>query len=136
MVHYDERTPHLHYAFVLVVFDAKKDRYKVSAKQVLTRHDLQTFHDDLDQDLKKVLPFYEKGILNNKTSTFENVAEIKKNNDQFKALKDELANVEENSNDKKAILKITNQELNEVDLAKKQIDSFKQGCLKKHLAKP
>ncbi|EWM56894.1 hypothetical protein Y016_08215 [Streptococcus thermophilus TH985] len=33
----------------------KKSRYKVSAKEVLTRHDLQTFHDDLDQDLKKVL---------------------------------------------------------------------------------
>lgn len=55
VVHYDEITPHLHYAFVPVVFDNKKSRYKVSAKEVLTRHDLQTFHDDLDQDLKKVL---------------------------------------------------------------------------------
>ena len=33
----------------------------VSAKEVLTRHDLQTFHEDLDQRLKKVLPFYEQG---------------------------------------------------------------------------
>ncbi|XOV96041.1 plasmid recombination protein [Streptococcus thermophilus] len=55
VVHYDETTPHLHYAFVSVIFDNKKSRYKVSAKEVLTRHDLQTFHDDLDQDLKKVL---------------------------------------------------------------------------------
>ena len=55
VVHYDETTPHLHYAFVPVVFDDKKTRHKVSAKEVLTRHDLQTFHDDLDQDLKKVL---------------------------------------------------------------------------------
>ena len=54
---------------------------------MLTRHDLQTFHEDLDQDLKKVLPFYEQGILNNKTLPFENVAEIKKYNDQFKRLK-------------------------------------------------
>ncbi|GAP03442.1 plasmid mobilization protein, truncated [Fructobacillus pseudoficulneus] len=66
---------HLHYAFVPVVFDAKKERYKVSATQVLTCHNLQTFHDDLDQDLKKVLHFYEKGVLNNKTLPFENVAE-------------------------------------------------------------
>lgn len=130
VVHYDETTPHLHYAFVPVVFDAKKERYKVSAKQVLTRHDLQTFHDDLDQDLKKVLPFYEKGVLNNKTLPFENVAEIKKYNDQFKSLKDELANVEENINAKKALLKITHQELNEVDLAEKQIDDFKQALSK------
>lgn len=130
VVHYDETTPHLHYAFVPVVFDAKKDRYKVSAKQLLTRHDLQTFHDDLDQDLKKVLPFYEKGVLNNKTLPFENVAEIKKYNDQFKALKDELANVEENISAKKALLKITNKELDKVDLAEKQIDDFKQALSK------
>ncbi|MDM7540241.1 MobV family relaxase [Leuconostoc mesenteroides] len=51
VVHYDETTPHLHYAFVPVVFDDKKSRYKVSAKEVLTRQDLQTFHEDLDQHL-------------------------------------------------------------------------------------
>lgn len=130
VVHYDETTPHLHYAFVPVVFDDKKARYKVSAKEVLTRHDLQTFHDDLDQDLKKVLPFYEHGILNNKTLPFENVAEIKKYNDQFNALKNELADVEENIRAKQAVLKITDQALTEVDLAEKQIDDFKQALSK------
>ena len=130
VVHYDETTPHLHYAFVPVVFDAKKERYKVSAKEVLTRHDLQTFHDDLDQTLKAVLPFYEQGILNQKTLPFENVAEIKKYNDQFKALKDELANVKENISAKKALLQVTDQALTEVELAEKQIDDFKQALSK------
>ncbi|WP_273706947.1 plasmid recombination protein, partial [Leuconostoc mesenteroides] len=129
-VHYDETTPHLHYAFVPVVFDDKKSRYKVSAKEVLTRHDLQTFHDDLDQHLKKVLPFYEQGILNNKTLPFENVAEIKKYNDQFNALKNELADVEDNIRAKQALLTITNQALREVDLAEKQIDDFKKDLSK------
>ncbi|MBZ5959719.1 plasmid recombination protein [Leuconostoc gelidum subsp. gasicomitatum] len=126
VVHYDETTPHLHYAFVPVVFDDKKSRYKVSAKEVLTRHDLQTFHDDLDQHLKKVLPFYEQGILNHKTLPFENVAEIKKYNDQFNALKTELADIEDNISAKQAVLQITDQALTEVDLAEKQIDAFKQ----------
>nr|WP_252616604.1 MobV family relaxase [Leuconostoc gelidum] len=126
VVHYDETTPHLHYAFVPVVFDDKKSRYKVSAKEVLTRHDLQTFHDDLDQHLKKVLLFYEQGILNNKTLPFENVAEIKKYNDQFNALKTELADIEDNISAKQAVLQITDQALTEVDLAEKQIDAFKQ----------
>ena len=130
VVHYDETTPHLHYAFVPVVFDDKKSRYKVSAKEVLTRHDLQTFHDDLDQHLKKVLPFYEQGILNHKTLPFENVAEIKKYNDQFNALKTELAAVEDNIRAKQAVLKITDQALTEVDLAEKQIDDFKQALSK------
>ena len=130
VVHYDETTPHLHYAFVPVVFDVKKSRYKVSAKEVLTRHDLQTFHEDLDQHLKKVLPFYEQGILNNKTLPFENVAEIKKYNDQFNALKTELADIEDNIRAKQAVLKITDQALTEVDLAEKQIDAFKQDLSK------
>ena len=130
VVHYDETTPHLHYAFVPVVFDAKKSRYKVSAKEVLTRHDLQTFHEDLDQHLKKVLPFYEQGILNNKTLPFENVAEIKKYNDQLNALKNELADVEDNIRAKQTVLKITDQALTEVDLAEKQIDAFKQALSK------
>lgn len=129
VVHSDETTPHLHYAFVPVVFDDKKSRYKVSAKEVLTRHDLQTFHEDLDQHLKKVLPFYEQGILNNKTLP-QNVAEIKKYNDQFNALKNELADVEDNIRAKQAVLKITDQALTEVDLAEKQIDDFKQALSK------
>ncbi|WP_405466229.1 MobV family relaxase [Leuconostoc mesenteroides] len=130
VVHYDETTPHLHYAFVPVVFDVKKSRYKVSAKEVLTRHDLQTFHEDLDQHLKKVLPFYEHGILNNKTLPVENVAEIKKYNDQFNALKTELADIEDNIRAKQAVLKITDQALTEVDLAEKQIDAFEQALSK------
>lgn len=130
VVHYDEITPHLHYAFVPVVFDDKKSRYKVSAKEVLTRHDLQTFHEDLDQHLKKVLPFYEQGILNHKTLPFENVAEIKKYNDQFNALKTELADIEDNIRAKQALLTITNQALTEVDLAEKQIEAFKQDLSK------
>ena len=130
VVHYDETTPHLHYAFVPVVFDDKKSRYKVSAKEVLTRHDLQTFHEDLDQHLKKVLPFYEQGILNNKTLPFENVAEIKKYNDQFNALKTELADIEDNIRAKQAVLQIMDQALTEVDLAEKQIDDFKQALSK------
>ncbi|MCM0598453.1 MobV family relaxase [Periweissella fabalis] len=130
VVHYDETTPHLHYAFVPVVFDDKKSRYKVSAKEVLTRQDLQTFHEDLDQHLKKVLPFYEQGILNNKTLPFENVAEIKKYNDQFNTLKAELADIEDNIRAKQAVLKITDQALTEVDLAEQQIDAFKQDLSK------
>ena len=77
-----------------------------------------------------MLPFYEQGILNHKTLPFENVAEIKKYNDQFNALKNELADVEEDIEAKQAVLKITDQALTEVDLAEKQIDDFKQALSK------
>ncbi len=50
-VHLDETTPHLHFAFVPVIYDKKKDKNKVSAKEVVNRVDLKTFHNDLNNYL-------------------------------------------------------------------------------------
>lgn len=54
-VHNDEITPHLHFAFVPVVKDKKRDGYKVSAKEAVTRVDLQSFHNDLSTHLEQQL---------------------------------------------------------------------------------
>lgn len=45
-VHMDEVTPHMHFAFIPVVHDQKKDIDKVSAKELINRSDLKTFHKD------------------------------------------------------------------------------------------
>lgn len=50
-VHKDEVTPHMHFAFVPVVYDEKKNRYKISAKECVNREDLRTFHNDLQHHL-------------------------------------------------------------------------------------
>ena len=39
-VHLDEVTPHMHFSFVPVIYDAKKDVLKVSAKQKISKSDL------------------------------------------------------------------------------------------------
>lgn len=56
-VHMDETTPHLHFAFVPVTKNTGKSAgkfpEKLCARQVLTRHDLQTFHTDLQNYLQK-----------------------------------------------------------------------------------
>lgn len=54
-VHMDEVTPHMHFAFVPVTEDKKKGGYKVSAKEVLTRTDLRTVHNDLKKTLENAL---------------------------------------------------------------------------------
>jgi hypothetical protein len=46
-VHMDENQPHLHFAFVPVVYDKKKEREKVSCKECVTKFDLQKFHGEL-----------------------------------------------------------------------------------------
>lgn len=48
-IHLDETTPHMHYAFVPVALDKKKKREKLSARDVLNRQDLRTFHTDLQK---------------------------------------------------------------------------------------
>ena len=52
-VHMDETTPHMHFAFVPVVFDKKRELYKVSAKQLLTKTELKRMHPDLTRYLKE-----------------------------------------------------------------------------------
>lgn len=79
-VHNDETTPHLHFAFVPVVWDEKNNRNKVSAKDVINRNELKIFHTELDKHLKSQIPeIYKKGILNDKTLPFDDVKEIKLN---------------------------------------------------------
>lgn len=52
-VHMDETTPHMHFCFVPVVYDKKKEKLKVSAKEVVCKYDLQTFHNDLQGYLEQ-----------------------------------------------------------------------------------
>jgi len=67
-VHMDETTPHLHYAFVPVVWDEKKQREKVSAKEALdwSGRGLNKFHPELEAHMERVFGF-EVGIINEAT---------------------------------------------------------------------
>lgn len=57
-VHMDEKTPHMHFSFIPVVADRKhKQGEKVSAKECVTKVDLQQFHEQLQQHMT------DKGIL-------------------------------------------------------------------------
>ena len=64
-VHMDETTPHLHFAFIPVVYDTKKGREKVSAKECVTVADLKKFHTELENYLKS--KGIEANILNGAT---------------------------------------------------------------------
>ncbi len=48
-VHMDEKQPHMHFAFVPVVYDMKKGKEKVSAKEALNRSQLKRFHPELQE---------------------------------------------------------------------------------------
>ena len=65
-VHMDETTPHMHFSFVPVIRDKKSGIEKVSAKEVLNRQDLRSFHTDLEAHMAKIFG-REVGILNEAT---------------------------------------------------------------------
>ena len=53
-VHMDESgQPHVHFAFVPVIWDAKKDRYTVKAKDVISKTELKKFHPWLAEIMTK-----------------------------------------------------------------------------------
>ena len=71
-VHMDETTPHMHFAFVPVTKNTGKSagKYpeKLCARQVLTRHDLQTFHTDLQKYLQKKMQCHVDVLTENATA--------------------------------------------------------------------
>lgn len=77
-VHKDEVTPHMHFAFVPVTEDKRRGGFKVSAKEVLTRTDLRTFHGDLQAHIEKTLGV-EVNVLNEATKDGnQSIAELKR----------------------------------------------------------
>lgn len=77
-VHMDEVTPHMHFAFVPVIYDKKKERYKVSAFEVIDRRELTVFHAELEKHLESVLG-HEVGILNEATKEGnKSIADLKR----------------------------------------------------------
>lgn len=87
-VHMDETTPHIHYAFVPVVIDKKKGIPKLSAKERITRKDLNTFHPDLTKHMTAVFG-RDIGIQNDATAlgnqTIKQLRQKTKNMEKFKA---------------------------------------------------
>lgn len=86
-VHMDETSPHLHYNFVPVVKDKKNGKLKLSAKECITRKDLNTFHTDLTKHMAAVFG-RDIGILNGATiSGNKTIKQLKQTSENLKAFK-------------------------------------------------
>ena len=86
-VHMDETSPHIHYAFVPVVIDKKKGIPKLSAKECITKKDLNTFHQDMTKYMTAVFG-RDIGILNGATAGGnKTIKQLKKMSENLKAFK-------------------------------------------------
>lgn len=88
-VHLDEASPHVHFAFIPVAVDKKRGGYKVSAKEVINKHELQVFHQELSKYLEKALG-HSVGVLNGETKGGnKTIAELKEKSARERAEKAE-----------------------------------------------
>ena len=77
-VHKDEKTPHMHFAFVPVTEDKKRGGEKVSAKEVITKNDLKTFHTDLERYLDSFRDWHFEVVNEATKDGNKEIAELKK----------------------------------------------------------
>lgn len=86
-VHRDEITPHMHFAFVPVTEDKKRGGEKLSAKEVVTRKDLQTFHTDLESYLDSFRDWHFEVVNEATKDGNKTIAELKKQTAHEEVLK-------------------------------------------------
>lgn len=130
-VHKDENQPHMHFAFIPIVQDKKKGHYKVSAKECVTRKDLQSFHNELSKCMEKTFG-RDIGILNEATRNGnKSIEELKRQSAQEK-----LKDVREKARDviEKARIELNSVEVKteakraEYDFLDTKIEHVKNNC--------
>jgi len=94
-VHNDETQAHIHFAFVPVIADKKRGGYKVSAKELVNKKDLLTFHKDLTKCMISVFG-YDTGVENGATALGNQTIEQLKAGEELKQqLNSELENLKQ-----------------------------------------
>ena len=100
-VHKDESTPHVHFAWLPIVKEKKNKKRlgqeKLSAKECITRSDLQKFHQQLQDYLEQKLNCQVK-ILNEATKDGnKSIADLKKHSQQTEVTMKWLASMEKDA---------------------------------------
>lgn len=82
-VHLDETNPHMHFCFVPVIFDKKKQEFKVNAKQCINKVELKQIHPEIQEYLENKLQT-KVNILNGATAEGNKTIEQLKNEEKIK----------------------------------------------------
>jgi chromosome segregation ATPase len=116
-VHMDEITPHMHFAFVPVVVDKKKGILKVSAKEAVTKKDLDMFHQHYSKYMESIFG-RDIGVLNEATKEGnKSIDELKRGTAQK-----ELAEMKRETEE---VIKLKESEEKRLQEDKEQIESLK-----------
>ncbi len=134
-IHYDETTPHIHFAFMPIIMDQKKirgkDEYieveKLNAKKCLSKMELSVFHKEVQKELDSRLSFKIKlheeiEVINDETGETEKTSPTKlKGNRSINQLKKENAILEKEN---KQLVTDRDSLINEMKKEKRLTDSY------------
>lgn len=100
-VHKDESQPHMHFAFIPIVEERKNKKklgqLKVCAKEVITKADLQTFHENLQDYLEAKLNC-QVNVINEATKDGnKSIADLKRHSQQTETTMSWLASMEKDA---------------------------------------
>src|SRR5699024_12777446 len=123
--HNKETRTNKHYAIKPEKEKKKKQREKVSAKEVLNRNKVKTFHQDLDNHLKERIPhMYQKGILNDKTIGVDDVATLKEKSKEIEQLNENMDKKKHNLKNEIKKMNSLEGKLKNVYDTRKKLDEF------------
>ena len=127
-VHLDETSPHMHFCFVPVVFDKKKQEYKVNAKQCINKTELKQIHPQMQEYLESKLQT-KVNILNGATAEGNKTIEQLKKEEKIKkaAIKELIKNPTEEI--KTAVMKQLPEEQKE-NIIEQEIEIVKEALKK------
>ena len=127
-VHLDETSPHMHFCFVPVVFDKKKQEYKVNAKQCINKTELKQIHPQMQEYLESKLQT-KVNILNGATAEGNKTIEQLKKEEKIKkaAIKELIKNPTEEI--KTAVIKQLPEEQKE-NIIEQEIEIVKEALKK------
>lgn len=75
-VHWDEETPHMHFAYTPVMYDKEKKSERFNAKVVGSKKDLNSFHKDIDKYLTEKMG-YVTGVITGETEINLTIRQLK-----------------------------------------------------------
>ena len=116
-VHKDETSPHIHLCFVPRIYDEKKARWKVCAKGVLDKKELNCFHKDLESYLMDRGLVSKGQILNGATKATggnKTIPELKELSDRVKRVRGLVSKLDEY---------IPEEDVNEISVLLEEINS-------------
>ena len=122
-VHLDETSPHMHFCFVPVIFDKKKQEYKVNAKQCINKIELKQIHPQIQEYLENKLKT-KVNILNGATAEGNKTIDQLKNEEKIK--KQAIQQLVENPTDEiryEIIKQLPTEKIN--SLVNKEVEKFK-----------